>query len=60
MNEETVPLFLGAHKEKNFFLKHNTESVKFSMILKKKIHLLSSLMVRTQDWYADTLPRCKK
>ena len=28
MNEEIVPLFLGANKGKDFFLKHNTESVK--------------------------------
>jgi hypothetical protein len=28
MNEEFVPKFLGAHKGKDFFLKHNTESVK--------------------------------
>ena len=28
MNEEVVPLFLGANKSKKFFLNHNTESVK--------------------------------
>ena len=28
MNEDIVPLYLGAKKEKEFFLSHNTESVK--------------------------------
>ena len=28
MNKNVVPLFLGGKKEKKFFLKHNTESVK--------------------------------
>ena len=28
MNDEFVPLFLGANKGKKFFLQHNTESVK--------------------------------
>jgi hypothetical protein len=28
INKEFVPEFLGAHKGKKFFLKHNTESVR--------------------------------
>ena len=28
MNKDIVPLFLGAQKDKDFYLKHNTESVK--------------------------------
>jgi hypothetical protein len=37
MNEEIVPLFLGANKSKEFFLKHNTDSVKALYELKEDV-----------------------